>query len=397
MKNITFNLVIVLFILICSSCDQSVPHDHAQMLVDEKMNNSIDSSLQTVVRSPSETVISSQAVVKPVLSSSSYDHTAEGYVTIDPTRNENIASRFNGRIEKLYVRYDYQYVSKGEKIMEIYSPELKTAEEEYLFVLQTGMDTTVKRIAREKLLLMGMTNAQVQQLESTRKVMETIAVFSPYAGYVRSGVEQERPFAQNNQSGNSGTMQMGVSGSQSPAMQTQGEIREGSYVVKGQTLFVINDVNKVWVMLSTGVTSFPVGTPVKLCAQQLKDTTINASIGFVEPVFASGQKFTSYRIYVDNPKQTLLLNSLVSAQIASGTKQRLELPASSVLSLGERKIVWVRSGFTSGGAGIFEAREVTVNKLPGANIEITSGLTSDEEVALNAGFMVDSQSIINPN
>ncbi len=394
MRKMHIHVLAMLLTVGILSCSHEVQHDHAKMLADEKRNNSIDTSLSIVVKSPAQTVISSQEVVKPVISSASLDNRVEGYVTIDPRRNEKVAVRFGGRIEKLYVRYDFQYVLKGEKIMEIYSPELITAEEEYVYILSSGRDTALARIAREKLLLLGMTQEQVTRLTDSHTITETIAVYSPYEGYVKLETKEQQT-----QSGVANPdipvmAQMNVIDQTQVAVQGSDIIREGSYVTKGQTLFVINDYKKVWVMLASPAI-YPVGTAVQMISEQQIGTVINGSIDFVEPVFSAGQKFSNYRVYLDNAERKLTLNTLITAQVISQRDTRLELPASCVLALGQRKIVWLKTGTTSGGSGIFEAHNVTTGSTSGGQIEIISGLTVNDEVARSAGFMIDSQSLIN--
>ena len=376
------------------SCVQKEPHDHAKMLAEEERNRSVDSTLTVVVRDPSQTVISSQSVVRPEVSDYSFEQIAEGYVAIDPQRNQKITTRIGGRIEKLYVRYDYQYVLKGEKLMDINSPEMRTAEEEYLYILTSGNDTAMLRTSKEKLFLLGLTQEQFRRLNVSGEVTGEISVYSPYDGYVKLNTTGEQMGAVSTDNTNDGMDQMQNSGQQTIALPDEGIIQEGSYIAKGQTLFVINDFRRVWVMLSSSESGYAAGTPLKLSSELWKDSILDAQIGFTEPIFADGHKYTSYRVYLDNPDHKLLLNSLVTARVQLPGRTRLELPASCVLSLGNRKIVWVKSGVTDGGTNIFETREVTVNQLPGDRVEITSGLSVNEEVALAAGFMIDSQSFI---
>ena len=186
---------------------------------------------------------------------------------------------------------------------------------------------------------------------------------------------------------------MSVIGQTPVAMPGSDVIREGSYVTKGQTLFVINDYKKVWVMLASAAI-YPVGAAVQLISEQQTDSVIIGSIDFVEPVFSAGQKFSNYRVYLDNAERRLTLNALINAQVVSDADARLELPASCILTLGKRKIVWLKTGITTGGSGIFEAHDVTTGSSSSCQIEITSGLTVNDEVARNAGFMIDSQSLI---
>ncbi|GAB3833958.1 hypothetical protein GCM10028895_53590 [Pontibacter rugosus] len=131
-----------------------------------------------------QTVISRQAVVQAGDSSMRYSFSGNGYVDFDQRRSRKIAVRVGGRIERLYIKYNYQYVRKGEKLMELYSPELNTFVEEFLFVSRQSKDPVLLDKARQKLRLLGLTEAQINQFTRSGRAPFTISVYSPYEGYV---------------------------------------------------------------------------------------------------------------------------------------------------------------------------------------------------------------------
>ena len=100
----------------------------------------IESYLFEVTNPVNEVVISNQETIRPLMKELGNDISAEGYISFDERRNNKISARFGGRIEKLYVKYNYQYVKKGQKIMELYSPEINTIEEEYIHHITTLSD-----------------------------------------------------------------------------------------------------------------------------------------------------------------------------------------------------------------------------------------------------------------
>jgi membrane fusion protein, copper/silver efflux system len=92
------------------------------------------------------TVISTQKAIEPVESDMDFAFKGNGYISFDWRRNHKVPVRIGGRIERLYVKYNYQYVRKGEKILELYSPEINTYIEELLYVNRTN-DTILQNKA----------------------------------------------------------------------------------------------------------------------------------------------------------------------------------------------------------------------------------------------------------
>src|SRR5690606_25472293 len=88
------------------------------------------------------------------------------------------------RIEKAYLRYNGQYVRKGERIMDLYSPELNTIQEEHLFLLQKGSDSLLLAHSRRRMTLLGISPEQIEELERQSAVAPAIAVRSPATGYL---------------------------------------------------------------------------------------------------------------------------------------------------------------------------------------------------------------------
>ena len=98
---------------------------------------------------------------------------ALGYLAYNTNDNGAIASRINGRIEKLYVKYRYQFVKRGQKIMDIYSPELLTAQQNLLFILKNDVaNISLINAAKEKLRLLGFSQEQLKQLISNLNLYE---------------------------------------------------------------------------------------------------------------------------------------------------------------------------------------------------------------------------------
>ncbi len=114
-------------------------------------------------------------------------------LNFDQSKMSAISSRVMGRVEILYFRNVGDYISKGDKFYDIYSEELNNAKQEYLLALErqktfTGNDVidfnSLLQSTRNKLLLWGMSNAQITQLEKDAKANPTTTFYSTYSGYI---------------------------------------------------------------------------------------------------------------------------------------------------------------------------------------------------------------------
>ncbi|MEO7992750.1 MAG: efflux RND transporter periplasmic adaptor subunit [Chryseolinea sp.] len=387
-------LHIAWFIIFATACGKPATEDHTIHAGQD--STKVNEAIRMISRSVNQVVLSSQKTIKLSHNLSKQTVTASGYITFDERRNNIVAIRTSGRIEKLYVKYNYQFVKKGERIAELYSPELNTYQEEYLFLLKSGEDSLASK-AKQKLKLLGLLESQIQQVEKSNSVTQAITITSPIDGFIRfSLTPSSSEETKSASSTGMGEMSEAFSSNTRALVASAGQIREGMYVNKGQTLFVVNDVRQVWALLSVNISSqvqLKKGVPVTLYSEVQTDS-INTKIDLVEPVYEDKQRFVRARIYLDNPGRIFKINSLVNGKISSQA-QALTVPLSSVYDLGSRKIVWVKTGITSSGVGLFEPHVVTIGMTLDNWIEIITGLKGDEEIALDAGYMLDSESILN--
>ena len=346
------------------------------------------------------TVISTQKAIEPVESNMNFVLRGNGYIAFDWRRNRKLPVRIGGRIERLYVKYNYQYVRKGEKILELYSPELNTYIEEFLYLNRQPNDSILQNKAKQKLLLLGLTPAQIKRITQTGQAPFTISIYSPFEGYVlfnpsgSSGMNK----AGNASAGMGGGMNAGASVSPSitPTVLSDNSIREGMYVSRDQTLFWINDFKEVW-----GIVAFTKenekyirkGLPVTVTSELFPEKPFQTSIQLMEQVYQGGQKFSQARVYLPNTSGILKQNSLVTATVSIPVKS-LMIPAGSVYYLGKISIVWVRTGVTKEGSNIFQSRVVRIGHRDGNKVEILEGLNTNEVIAKDAGYMADSETII---
>jgi multidrug efflux pump subunit AcrA (membrane-fusion protein) len=310
----------------------------------------------------------------------------------------------------LHARYPWLHVKAGDALLELYSPALNTHVEEFIHLRHRG-DSALMLKAEEKLSLLGLTAGQIRALRASRKAPFTVSVFAPQAGYLMpagSGPDPTGGAAARTPDGavdgmegmrgmDRGAVQSGEGGVRSG--DNAGWLRQGMYVKKDQTLFVLNDLRKVWGMAlgnAASLSTLKTGMAAVIESEQLPGKSWPGRLDFIEPFYERGQKLLRVRLYMENPGLALQVNSLFRATVLLEQDSVLTLPASAVLDLGTRHVVWVRSERTNGGSGLFEIREVTAGP-GGENYIIHSGVRAGEDVALHAGLILDSETVVKRN
>jgi membrane fusion protein, copper/silver efflux system len=359
----------------------------------------ITEDLSRLITSPNEFVVSDIKTVRGQYRSMGYEVHAQGIVTYDQRNLGIIPARISGRLEKVYIRYPFQKVTAGQRIAEIYSPELLTAQRELLFLLDSDPDNAqLIAGAMSKLSLLGATSSQIHDLRSTKKIQSTVTLYSPLSGYVIS-LDQQAPDApvSSRTFTASGGMSDGMSGGSPapmpPAPQASGAgtgtvIREGTYVTAGQSLFKVVNSRDLLVELKLPLnqaSNVKKGDELMLTLPSGK--TLAGETGLVEPFLQEGEDFVTIRVYM-SATETVPVGSLVMASLKAQTSESLWVPREAVLDLGIDKIVFVSN------RNVLRPKKVVVGKTVDSMTEIVRGLSSTEEIAANAQFLVDSESLI---
>ena len=384
-------IVLALLFQQCKNADKDDLSKHTSQ------NHSQHESIEQLIVSPNKQVLSRQATIKLSAQQETQTIKAQGYIDFDRNRFESVSARFGGRIEKLYVKYNLQFVRKGEKIIDLYSPELNTFQEEHLFLIKTKSENSFIEKSREKLRLLGITENQIIQLENTGTTTRSIFVFSPAAGYVFFNSNLETKKTSPDTKASMQGMNTDIK-NEKQFSSSNSQMREGVYVNTGQTLFSINDLNSVWAIIS--VTNEYANTlkPNQSVSirSELFSEKINGYILLTEPMFEEAQqRFIRIRVSIENKNKSLKLYSLVTTEITLSANKNIQVPASAVYRTGLNAYVWVKKGVTENGAGIFELRKVTVGFAVNEMVSIISGLSPDDEIAKQAGAMSDSETFLN--
>jgi membrane fusion protein, copper/silver efflux system len=324
--------------------------------------------------------------IHPVVKEVQIQISAKGVITYDPARLVSISSRYNGRIERLYVKYLYQPVIAGQKLFEIYSPEIVTAQNELEFLLKNDPSNLESLQAlRNKLSLLGVTESQINDPERSGKISLSISVFSPVSGFIIG----DDPSAV--QSVNKSNNPMGSQPLENISESNAGKfsLREGSYVQQGEVLFRVagNDrVRAVLQVFADEARLLEIGQEVEINPDH--SDLYKGKIDFIEPVFRKESKTITARVYIDNPHGQLKIGQLIDARITGKSIKGLWIPKTALMDLGNSKVVLKR---TAGGSFPAEVKTGISNE---NEILIYSGLSINDEIVKNIQYLIDSDAFI---
>jgi membrane fusion protein, copper/silver efflux system len=354
----------------------------------------ISRELSTLLKSPNQAIASSVKTIRPEYRSVPIFTDAVGVVTYDTRNIYSISSRVAGRIEGMSLKYEFQSVRKGEKVAEIYSPELVTAQRELLYLLENDSSNHVLiEAARRKLELFGLTTSQISDLVKRKDVTLLTGIFSPYSGYVISSAPPEIKVNVTKLGTSAKLMdEMNASSSSAGGIVNVGSknlVRAGDYVSAGQ--IIVKLVNTSDLRIELNLASSQVQRVSKGDKLQLDigdGSFADAFVDFIEPFINQGENFVKIRIYVKDKK--LFIGQLVRARIKLKPTESLWVPRESVVDLGMDRVIFIKR------RDLFSARKVTTGARSGKFIEVKAGLASSDEIAANAQYLVDSDSFIKP-
>jgi len=289
-------------------------------------------------------------------------------MTYDETKITDINTKFPGWIEKLYVDFTGKLVKRGQPLFSIYSPELVSAQEEYLLALKakvyfegkpysdvTGSTDTLLEAAKRRLLYWDMTQDQIKELEKSKKPQKTTVFSAPFTGFV---VEKN-------------------------ALQ-------GKFVMAGEKLYQLADISFIWVLADIyeyDLASVSTGQEVSMEFSSLPGEQFVGKITYVYPYLEEETRTTKVRIVLPNKDFRFKPEMYGNISIKLNLGRKLTLPESAVLDSGKRKLVFVDRG-----EGYFEPREVKLGIKTDDGFEVLEGLKEGERVVTSANFLIDSES-----
>ena len=383
---IQFKVLSAIVLSLLASCGNEMNNEHAgheQKKVQETGSNAVPYLEGEALLIPTnEFAISSVTAIPIEHKEEELELKVFGSVAYDTRQAGSISSKVKGRIEKLYIRYKYQPVSKGQHVMDIYSPELMTAQQNLIFLLKNDPNnTSLINAAKERLFLLGMTSVQVSEVALSKKPKYSVAVFSNYSGFATDFPGSAKGFP-------SDGMQAQTS------VKEQLSVKQGMYVQSSETVFSVYNPSKAWILLDI----FPeqqsfvkIGNAVSIVPETAPQQHFKAKIDYIEPIFRLGTKTSTARVYINNSTMQLPIGSRVTATIFASSIKASWLPKEAVLSLGRDKIVFRKE------PGGFRAHKITIGMELNRLIQIVAGLSPIDSVASNAQFLIDNEAFIKVN
>lgn len=293
---------------------------------------------------------------------------ALGSIQIDERRIHTVTPKFEGWISRLYVNATGQAVKRGQPLLEIYSPELMTAQQEYLIARQgqqilqqssaQARDTAARLAenALQRLRYWDIAPAQLRRLQSLGKPLDTLPLLAPVSGVVLD----------------------------KPAL-------EGMRFMPGELLFRIADLRTVWLLAEVfeqDIAAVRLGQVVQVYINAYPERLFSGKVDFIYPTLATETRTVKVRIELPNTEGLLKPGLFGSMTLAmQPDKALLAVPDSAVIDSGARQIVLLQRS-----EGQFEPRPVKLGRQTDGYREVLEGLEAGDQVVTRANFLIDAES-----
>ena len=285
----------------------------------------------------------------------------------DETRLARIAPRFGGWVRKLHVAYTGQQVTAGQPLFTAYSPELFTAENEYLLALQNARALSnspaadrqsagsLVDSARRRLQLLEVGDTEIRALESQGKAGDELLFRAPLSGHVI----------------------------------TKNSV-EGQSFMAGETLYEIGDLMHLWLRASLfeyEISVVGTGATARAVFPHLNNLTLPCTVQFIYPHIDAQTRRAEIRLNLDNTNHIVRPGMWANVELDIPLGESLAVPSSALIDTGTRLIAFVDRE-----DGHLEPREVKTGATAEEYTQVLSGLKAGEKVVTRALFMIDSES-----
>lgn len=285
-----------------------------------------------------------------------------GKVKPDERNISELTARFGGRIESLSVNYTGQHVRKGQKLGNIYSPDLITAQKELIEAVKyKESNPSFYKASRSKLKLWDLTEEQITAIEETGEPSLYFDVLSPISGTV-----------------------------------TMRHVSVGDYVKEGSPLFEVIDLKNVWVMFDAYESDLPwikLGDNLTFTLQSLPNRIFSAKVKYIDPFINAKTRVAQVRVEVANADLTLkpemFVNGILQSRLDENINELL-IPKSSILWTGKRAVVYIKVPGRE--TPSFTYREIIPGPEAGNFYVVFSGINEGEEIVMNGVFKIDAAS-----
>ncbi len=292
-----------------------------------------------------------------------------GRLTYDERKVHHVHTKTGGWIEKLHVDFTGQEVKKNDLLMEIYSPDLVSTQEELVLALKykeslkeseygelrKSADSLMES-TRKRLELFDVPKHQIDELIKNKTITKTMHIHSPARGFV---IEKKA--------------------------------LEGMHVQPGMSIYQIADLSNIWVLADIYEYEVPwlkVGQYAEMNLSYFPGEKFTGKVTFIDPFMDPTTRTLKVRMEFPNPKWELKPDMYANVVIKSSVKKRgLVIPEEAVLHSGNRTLVIVSTD-----SGRFDSREVTLGVQAGGYFQVLKGLRRGEKVVISSNFLIDSES-----
>lgn len=282
-----------------------------------------------------------------------------GKIVVNEEANTVQVSYFTGRIETLNVNFTGEEINKGQLLATIYSPELIAAQQELITASSLKeSQPELYQAVRNKLTFWKLSNNQINQIESSKRVQDNFPVYATVSGTVAEKL-----------------------------------VAQGEAVNQGQPLFKIANLNSVWAefdVYESNISTFKIGQDIVITTKSNPQKEYNAKVAFIDPVLNSNTRTVKLRVVLKNNTGEFKPGMFVEGNVFVGNskkEERFVIPSTAVLWTGERSLVYVK---TKANQSVFEMREITIGDNFDTQIEVLEGLKNGEEIVVNGTFTVDA-------
>ncbi len=280
----------------------------------------------------------------------------------DESKVNSISARIMGRIDRLYFKNVGDYVPKGAHLYDLYSEELNNAKQEYIAALekQQSLDNSIidfnrlLQSAKMKLLLWGMSEAQVNELGKTKKSSPLTSFYSNASGFI-----------------------------------TELPVMEGQYASEGMTIVKLADLSSLWAeaqVYASQLSAIDLNGIAIVQIPDLPGKEWKGKIEFANPEIIPDSRLNLVRVTIPNPNGILKPGMPAYVSIKSREIKTLTLPTDAVLRDGKMNAVWIQSGKNS-----FKMKMVEIGLESGDRIEIKSGLQNGDVVVMRGAYLLHSE------
>ncbi|MEI8138775.1 MAG: efflux RND transporter periplasmic adaptor subunit [bacterium] len=282
-------------------------------------------------------------------------------IVTDETRQARVTTKVEGWVESLAVGFIGQVVRKGDPLLTIYSPDLLSAQEEFLIAVKAkamatnGGGDALLAAARRRLQLWDITEEQIALLEKRGEPVKAMTLTAPTSGRV-----------------------------------TEKNVLAGQKIMPGESLLVVSDFSTVWGEADVYESDLPFvheGMPLEISLPFWQGKIFNGTISFVAPTLDPVSRTVKARLVIPNPELLLKPEMYAEARLSYSLGERLAIPEAAVMRTGEHSYT-----FREGADGALHPVEVGLGARVEGFYEVLSGLKVGDRVVTAANFLVDSES-----